>query len=1213
MFVDSPGSSPPSSAGESTFDQIDPARTVAYVSANEQTDPLPGSRGEQRQGTPKQVGRFRVVSVLGQGTFGTVYRAFDPLLDREVALKVPRFVDDPALYERFLREAKAAARLRHPNIVAVFESGQAAGNPYIASEFVNGVPLSVLLRQQQLPTRTAVDWVRQIAEAVAYAHDEGIVHRDIKPTNIMVNRAGRPQITDFGLAKRAAEEAAYRTIEGQIVGTPAYMSPEQARGETTEIGPHSDQYSVGVVLYEMLCGQTPFTGDAWSVMSRVGNVHVAPPSPRQLCTNLPRDLEACCLKALEKEPTARYPSLRALADDLERWLEGRPLAARPISHSERLVRWCRKNRMIASLAGTLLALIVAIAIVGCILTFQFERLAQIATREAADATRAREKESLAHLATDQLLIDTYTETGLAADRNGDARAAILWFANAAARGEHHALREYRNRVRVHSWLAEVAIPVHAFEPAGGWNRALRYHPSGRYLLCEASGPACETRDLSDGQIVPLPINTPAEVALWSPDGKWLAVAAGREARVFTFPGNQEVDRWTHDDPVTCLAFDGDGKTIAVGGENSARLRNVPARSFVTASLLLEHRARSAALTRDGRRLVLRCADQKVRVVDVSGGDSRIPPQPATAEGKDVAPVFSGDNRLVIVDSGRSVRCWNVTRAEVIWERKWGRCLALAASPDGKWLAVGDNFDAVLLDAATGEQVGKRIVHRNFVHDLAFHPDGSLLLSGSGDQTARISHVPSGAPAVPIIPHNDVVNRCAWSPDGSTFATVHWNEPLVRVWKLGRCGARDFSVPPGTRNAFVEFSADGRHFLACGTDTMRDQRALQVYDARTGAPVGQRLESQGLIGAAAFIAGTSLVVLVGSSALVGEAFDIRRQNLDRAGRVHFLNSISGKAVFTSATTPSEPVAVKTSADGRTIVVLCHRGQVLLFDATTGKQRCAMSAFQGKPADHGYMIRDRIRFSPMGDRFAIWGCGPQVEVRHGIWGELLYEVRHTSNFVHDVRFSPDGQRFVSCSSDMAARLWDTATGTAGTVLPHSGWVFTAQFSGDGKRLLTACSDRHARLWDLDTGKEILATLAQEDEVYAVCFSANEELFFVGTRDGRISAWDVRLGNMVAPVRRGDNMVYQLALAGSGTHVLAAGRLKCVIGFRLDDWIRPPDDRLPREDLRLLGEIVSSQRIHEGGAATSLSRGQWLERWQEFQNRHPAYPLCRMPATR
>src|ERR1043166_1430347 len=315
--VDRPEATPSSAAdtadyapSEIGFSSADAEGTVDLWATEDGRARSSGGRRPAPASSGAKIGRFHIVAVLGKGSFGTVYKALDPLLDREVALKVPRFTsDDPDLHERFVREAKAAARLRHPNIVAVFESGETPEGPYIASEFVDGVPLSKMIANEGVDLRTAVDWVRQIADAIDYAHKEGIVHRDIKPANIMINRAGRPQVMDFGLAKRASDAAARMTIEGTVLGTPAYMDPEQARGELASLGPHTDQSSVGVVLYELLCGRIPFQGDSWSIMSQVGNVHTAQPALRSLRKEIRLDLEACCLKTLEKEAAGRYASL----------------------------------------------------------------------------------------------------------------------------------------------------------------------------------------------------------------------------------------------------------------------------------------------------------------------------------------------------------------------------------------------------------------------------------------------------------------------------------------------------------------------------------------------------------------------------------------------------------------------------------------------------------------------------------------------------------------------------------------------------------------------------------------------------------------------------------------------------------------------------------------------------------------------------------------
>jgi hypothetical protein len=312
---------------------------------------------------PGRIGRFELRATLGQGAFGRVYRAYDPQLDRQVALKVPRFAPDrPDLVDRFLGEARAAARLRHPNIVAVFESGQADGEFYIACEFVEGTSLSTRLARQRPDFNQAARWVRQLALAVAYAHAEGIVHRDIKPANILLDREGRPLLADFGLAKRLGEEA-QRTADGTVLGTPAYMAPEQARGDLASVGPLSDQYSLGVVLYELLTGQRPFGGSPHEVLAQV--TREEPPPPRRLNPRVPLDLEAICLQAMAKESGRRYASAALLADDLGRFLAGEPIRARRPGARERAARWLwRRRQTFLQVGAVAVAILFTLAAVG---------------------------------------------------------------------------------------------------------------------------------------------------------------------------------------------------------------------------------------------------------------------------------------------------------------------------------------------------------------------------------------------------------------------------------------------------------------------------------------------------------------------------------------------------------------------------------------------------------------------------------------------------------------------------------------------------------------------------------------------------------------------------------------------------------------------------------------------------------------------------------
>jgi len=309
---------------------------------------------------PQTFGRFRVLGVLGHGAFGTVVRAVDTENGNEVALKVPHLVTlvSPDLRERFFREARAAAALEHPGIVRLLEVGEEGLVCYIVSEYVSGTTLAAWLsrcyeKQERIPFETAARLVVSLAAAMEHAHEQGVFHYDLKPANVLL-RDGRttdPVVTDFGLA-RLVGEATQLTLTGQVLGTPAYMAPEQAFDPRRPLGPGPDVYGLGAILYELLTGRPPFQGPtALEIMLLKRNSE--PISPRLLTPQVPRALETVCIKCLEEQAENRYRSARALGEDLERWLRGEPVQARPIGSLGRARRWCRRRPLIASLVAAL--------------------------------------------------------------------------------------------------------------------------------------------------------------------------------------------------------------------------------------------------------------------------------------------------------------------------------------------------------------------------------------------------------------------------------------------------------------------------------------------------------------------------------------------------------------------------------------------------------------------------------------------------------------------------------------------------------------------------------------------------------------------------------------------------------------------------------------------------------------------------------------------
>ncbi|MDA1249773.1 MAG: protein kinase [Planctomycetota bacterium] len=304
--------------------------------------------------THEHIGHFRLEKRVGAGASGAVWRAHDEELDRTVAIKIPKNnSQNPRDLEMFVREARAVAQLQHPGIVSMFEVGRDGETLYLVSEFIDGLTLADWMTGQRLTPREAAALAAKLAEALHYAHEAGVVHRDLKPANILLDRDEQPHIADFGLARREVGEVTL-TVDGQILGTPAYMAPEQARGDSHSADRRADVYAIGGILFELLTGERPFRGNSQMLLHQV----LTEPAPRvtSLNSHVPRDLETICLKCLEKEPGQRYQTAGELLEDLQAFLERRPVKARPIGKFGTLARWSRRKPMIASLSAAVILL-----------------------------------------------------------------------------------------------------------------------------------------------------------------------------------------------------------------------------------------------------------------------------------------------------------------------------------------------------------------------------------------------------------------------------------------------------------------------------------------------------------------------------------------------------------------------------------------------------------------------------------------------------------------------------------------------------------------------------------------------------------------------------------------------------------------------------------------------------------------------------------------
>jgi tetratricopeptide (TPR) repeat protein/predicted Ser/Thr protein kinase len=356
--------------------------------------PVPAAKSVLRP--PERLGDYELLEEIGRGGMGVVYRARQVSLKRIVAVKMllagQRAADVDR--QRFRQEAEAAAHLQHPNIVAVHEVGEQDGQPYFSMDYIEGKSLAALVRENLLPPVTAAAYVKTIALAIHYAHQQGTLHRDLKPANVLIDASGQPRITDFGLAKRIAGDSQL-TATGDVLGTPSYMAPEQAAGKGREIGPASDIYSLGAILYELLTGRPPFRADTpFDTLKQVVETDAA--SLRLLNPKVPRDLETICRKCLEKEPGKRYTDGHALADELERFLKGEPIRARPPRAWERGLKWVKRRPALAGLAAVCVAAVLTVLVVVLVANARLQKERDFADEKRQEAEVQR-REALANL------------------------------------------------------------------------------------------------------------------------------------------------------------------------------------------------------------------------------------------------------------------------------------------------------------------------------------------------------------------------------------------------------------------------------------------------------------------------------------------------------------------------------------------------------------------------------------------------------------------------------------------------------------------------------------------------------------------------------------------------------------------------------------------------------------------------------------------------
>lgn len=1074
---------------------------------------------------PATIGKFAVTGLLGRGGFGSVFKAIDPDLSRNVAIKVPRQGTFESIQgrSRFVREARHAAKLRHRSIVTVFDVAEEDHLPYIVSEYIEGLTLDDLIGSRRLGFRQSAELVVEIADAVHFAHENGVIHRDIKPSNILLDNCGRPHVADFGLALDIKDDFTL-TLDGQVLGTPSYMSPEQAAGESSTIDGRTDVYSLGVVLYRMLSGELPFRGSKRMLMHQV--IHDDPKPLIKQNEHVPWELDVITRKAMAKDRNHRYLSAQELSEDLSRWLQNKPILARPESIARRLRKWCARKPAIAGLsflATTLLVTCTAISMIWAIqksgLVLQIENnLVEIKDREEEISNRLRQ----VYLSNARHLID-----------QEDGFSALPWLVKAVPlESESKPVM----RLQIGRILDDYPTLTGLWN-GGGKIRSARYSDDGKRIIAvndqndvmlfrtDSSETNAEKTFQHDDYVLS---------AQFDSEFRFVASVVGKSIVIWDVETEMSTAVLDHDAPVIHGSFSPTGEYFGSSSiDGVTKIWNVSDWSLANRLELNGHEIKHAAFMPNSESYLTISVDSKLASSKitlwnfVSGDDVRSFEQPGQVS---TFTLDTSGDRFAVADHSGKVTIWNGENSQQVGVLYHGSTVRHLFFADQ-----GETIVTITRHGVTTRWNSKTLVRLDDpillaapTIDSRISQDSSLLVSAHSDGRIRVhwlkqqipvcGGIPAGtsanavdvrnngrqfigggndgtikewdlaniAPKKGLIVHQGPVVQVRCSPDGERIATAS-RDKTAKIWMADSAKQLGNPLVHALDVLDCDFSIDGRRVVTASAD-----KKVKVWDGLTTAQIGPDRSHPDPVFRVAF-SNDPMVFVSGTSKGNSYVWNTNTRN----ARQEFVQTKSvwsiafrGSNGFFATASGDGTVNIQNMNDGSTQARLKHRHPITFCSFDPTGSLIATAGSDGNLSiwsleDHSNPLQvvplashiTSCNFNHDGNRLVATDRNGTVHILKASAGEFIDEYLFDlgqygimyAEFSSDDRFLLAGGGESQAPNNRPksgnAYLIDIRTGTLiGPSMRHFGVVYRCRFDADSKNVVTGSLDGSARVWPL-----------------------------------------------------------------------------------------------------------------------------------------------------